>query len=285
MPAMQSDHPKRRVASKRPRKGPSPRILKRAWVVVLLVLASGCASESDRLRVVTWNIHHGEGTDGKVDLPRIAAVIRDLNPDIVALQEVDRGVRRTDGVDQPAELARLTGMRVIFERNIEYQGGDYGNAVLSRLPVIRWKNHPLPQLRPHEQRGALEVEVRWPGNGSDGSLRFLATHFDYRPDDKERIASAGMLKELVAPWGTTILAGDLNARPDSSTYAALSGTWERCVVGELPTYPAGDPTRQIDDVLIRPSGCFTLVEARVIKEAVASDHRPLLVVLDAAERP
>src|SRR5215213_773903 len=81
------------------------------------------------LRVLSYNIHHGEGTDGKVDLERIAKVITVAAPDLVAVQEVDRKTRRTNGVDQAAELGRLTRMHVEFGKAIDYQGGAYGLAV------------------------------------------------------------------------------------------------------------------------------------------------------------
>ncbi len=77
---------------------------------------------SDKLRVLSYNIHHGEGVDGKLDLERIAKVILSVEPDIVSLQEVDRNVPRSKGVDQPAELAKLTKMNAIFEKNIDLQG-------------------------------------------------------------------------------------------------------------------------------------------------------------------
>src|SRR5690242_10620478 len=74
------------------------------------------------LRVLTYNIHHGEGVDRQFDLSRIADVIRSASPDLVALQEVDRNTHRTGNVDQPAELARLMGMHVAFEPNIKFEG-------------------------------------------------------------------------------------------------------------------------------------------------------------------
>lgn len=77
-----------------------------------------------RLRVLTYNIHHGAGIDGKLDLERIARVIRDARPDIVALQELDRNTQRTRKVDQPAELARLTGLHGTFGGNIALQGAN-----------------------------------------------------------------------------------------------------------------------------------------------------------------
>src|SRR5215510_13900586 len=89
------------------------------WAVVVQ------AQLPSEIRVLTYNIHHGEGTDGKVDLPRIANVIKSVSPDIIALQEVDQGTARAGGIDQPAELARLTGMEVVFGRNIDYQGGGF----------------------------------------------------------------------------------------------------------------------------------------------------------------
>ncbi|MDA0378473.1 MAG: endonuclease/exonuclease/phosphatase family protein, partial [Bacteroidetes bacterium] len=82
--------------------------------------------------------------DEIIDLERIAALIRKVDPDVVTLQEVDSVVTRTGGVDQAAELGRMTGMRPFFGRFMAYQGGAYGMAVLSRLPVRSWTNVRLP---------------------------------------------------------------------------------------------------------------------------------------------
>src|SRR3954468_9718350 len=107
-----------------------------AGAVVALRYCGYAAAELPReIRVITYNIHHGEGLDKKFGLERIAKVLLAEKPDIVALEEVDQGTKRASGVDQPAEFARLTGMRVVFGRNIPYDGGGYGTAVLTRLPV------------------------------------------------------------------------------------------------------------------------------------------------------
>ena len=96
--------------------------------------ADGAASTAPlRLRVLTYNIHHGEGMDGKLDLPRIARVIRATEPDLVALQEIDQRTERTGQVDQSETLGTLTGMQVVFGGNIRFQGGDYGNAVMKEF--------------------------------------------------------------------------------------------------------------------------------------------------------
>src|SRR5688572_8882435 len=94
------------------------------------------------LRVLTYNIHHGEGTDGVFDLARIAEVIKSARADLVALQEVDQGTDRAGGVNQLDELARLTGMHAEFGKAMDYMNGGYGVAVLSRWPLVRAHNRP-----------------------------------------------------------------------------------------------------------------------------------------------
>jgi endonuclease/exonuclease/phosphatase family metal-dependent hydrolase len=249
-------------------------------LVGVTALLGGCVHDPPvTLRVLTYNIRHGEGMDGKVDLERIARLIRDAQADLVALQEVDRGVERTNRVDQPGELGRLTGMTAVFEKNIDYQGGQYGNAILSRLPVEFHENHFLPQSLPDEQRGLLEVHVR-PGGRK---LIFLATHFDYHPDDGERMASVGMLREMVAHRRgvPVIVAGDLNALPESRILAEATEFMTDVFSGAGETgftFPADTPIRRIDFILHNGHPEVTCVETCVIAEPVASDHRPVLAV-------
>jgi endonuclease/exonuclease/phosphatase family metal-dependent hydrolase len=243
------------------------------------------------LRVLTYNIHHGEGVDGKFDLPRIAEVIKSVSPDLVALQEVDQGTARAGGVDQPAELGRMTGMEVIFGRNIDFEGGGYGTAVLSRLPVkahssVKLQSFYVGTAEHPEQRGVQVVEV---GDAGEAGLVFLSTHLDYRPDERERMASAETINELAAKYGERlmILAGDLNAEPESAVMREFEKRWK--VAGamtqpddgaRLPlTYPSSEPVKWIDYVLVRPVERWEVVEVRVVEERVASDHRPLLAVL------
>ena len=117
----------------------------------------------DTVRILAYNIHHGEGVDRVLDLERIAALIRRVDPDLVALQEVDSVTDRTGGVDQAAELGRLTGLEPVFGRFMGYQGGAYGMALLSRWPVVRSDNLRLPDGA--EPRTALTAVVRTPATG------------------------------------------------------------------------------------------------------------------------
>lgn len=249
----------------------------------LLIVAgslAGCAASAPvTIRVLTYNIRHGAGMDGRIDLERIAEVIRVTGADLVALQEVDRGVARTDRVDQPRRLGELAGMRVVFEKNIAYQGGEYGNAVLTRLPVEHHENHYLPRLHANEQRGLLEVQVRVGGR----RLTFFATHFDYHPEDQERLASLELLRGLVERRADrpVIVAGDLNAAPDSAVVrqarAFLNDALEAGAGPEF-TFPADAPIRRIDYILYNRHPGLACVGCRVIPEATASDHRPMLGV-------
>lgn len=244
-----------------------------------IVLASPESTDSTRLRVLTYNIHHGEGVDGRIDLSRIARVILSAEPDVVALQEVDRNTRRAGGVDQAAALARLTMMEPVFGGNITFEGGEYGNAVLSLFPVRRHENHKLPCLDDGEQRGVLEVEFERSGVGPQ---LLFATHLDHRHEDRERLASATMINHLARERGERpmLLAGDLNDVPESAVLQELANRWTRANHDIQPTIPVGQPTRQIDYVLFRPARAWTVVETKVLDEAIASDHRAVLAVLE-----
>jgi endonuclease/exonuclease/phosphatase family metal-dependent hydrolase len=260
------------------------------WAALALVAVSldflaaqGLAGPPLRLRVLSYNIHHGEGIDGRLDLQRIARVIRSAQPDLVALQEVDRKTARTRLVDQPRELSRLTELEVAFGGNLKVQGGDYGNAVLSRLPIARQDNHLLPSIKGGEQRGVLRVDVRLPGER--GLLTLWATHFDFRADPAERLAAVAAIESLLAdePRQPALLAGDLNAVPHSEAMEALAKHWSATSTQEMPTSPVVKPKRQIDYVWYRPRDRFRVVEVRVLDEPEASDHRPILAVLELLE--
>ncbi len=244
------------------------------------VRAADDAKPSAQLRVLTYNIHHGEGTDGKLDLERIAAVIKSTQADLVALQEVEHETGRTGHVAQADELGRLTGLHAVFGGNIDFQGGRYGNAVLSRFPIRSHSNHLLPRLMEGEQRGVLEVEIAWPAAGD--RLVLLATHLDHRPSSDERQQSAEWINKQIADRRDlpAILAGDLNATPDSGPLQTIRRQWTMTNRDPLLTSPAGKPRRQIDYVLVRPAKRWKVTETRVIDEPIASDHRPLLATLE-----
>ena len=156
------------------------------------------APVSRALTVLTFNIHHAEGTDGKVDVSRIATVIRDSQADVVGLQEVDRGVERTARRDLLKEVADLTGMRLAFGKNLDHQGGDYGNGLLTTRPIVSVGNRPLPNTDGGEPRGVLQVVLDVEGT----QVLVLTTHLDHRRPDQQRVASAAAVLEMVEAFGS-----------------------------------------------------------------------------------
>lgn len=228
---------------------------------------------ADTVRVLAYNIHHGGGMDSIVDLERIAARIRDVDPDLVALQEIDSVATRTGGVDQAAELGRLTGLHAMYGRFMPYQGGAYGMALLSRWPVEDVENVRLPDGA--EPRTALSAIVRSPTTAR--RLRLVGIHF-YRTAE-ERMAQARALDEhLAGDTIPTVLAGDFNSTPDSEVMAYLGRSWSIVDKGaDRLTFPSYGPVREIDFVLLRPADRLEVVESRLLDEPVASDHRPVLV--------
>jgi len=255
-----------------------------SWICLFGLTISVSANAAEKplqLRVLSYNIHHGEGIDRLLDLNRIAKVINSVHPDIVSLQEVDRTTARVKNQDQPAVLAKATSMQVIFAQNIPFQGGDYGNAILSKHQIVNHKNHKLPNHDNGEQRGALQATIKLPGN--HGNLTFWATHLDHRPDPKERMDSAKYLVQIAGKTPTTlsILAGDLNATPASNVLTIFSQHWFNPIAGKpQPTIPVTKPTKQIDFVLAHPKDRWTAKSVIVLDEAVASDHRAILTVFE-----
>jgi len=244
---------------------------------VTAVLRAARPDQASTLRVLSYNIHHGRGTDDTIDLPRLARVIRSADPDLVALQEVDERTTRSGGIDQAAELSRLTGLRMVFGPQIDYLGGRYGQALLARVPVLPPTVHELPGIGgDRERRIAVAAEVDHPR----GRLTFVGTHLHHRSEEA-RVAQARAIVTAFAGVERCILAGDINALPGSEPLAILAGGWRLVAAGDAPppTFPAGQPTRAIDHVWFRPAAEFDVVDLRVLDEPVASDHRPLLAIL------
>ncbi len=256
----------------------------RAAVAIALLSVASCSvtgstpdePESSQLRVLTYNLHHGEGVDGRLDLERLAGVIAASAADLVALQEVDRGTSRSGGVDQLQVLAELTGLHSYFAEFFPYQGGSYGLAILSRVPADEQRVISLPPGE-REARSALLIQLEGPG---EQPMSFACAHLDWLSPDNRRFAQATELAAaLNALPGTVLLAGDLNDTPESRTIALLSERLEYRprVEGARWTFPAPAPEKEIDYVLWR-STRLELVESVVIDEPVASDHRPVLAV-------
>jgi endonuclease/exonuclease/phosphatase family metal-dependent hydrolase len=229
------------------------------------------------LRVLSYNIHIGIGMDNKLDLERTAKTILEQNPDIVALQEVDRMADRTQKMDQTKELAKLTGMETVFGKTLDRSNGEYGIAILSKHPVLEQKYTQLPRLGNREDRGVLAVKIRL---DDKTSLLFLCTHFCHESEER-RILQAQKINELFTSDNDlpTILAGDFNAPPDSKTIAVLKEKWFD-TTDNKPTFGNPKPSSKLDYIFCRPESAFNVKQTNVINDSVTSDHCPVLSVVD-----
>jgi endonuclease/exonuclease/phosphatase family metal-dependent hydrolase len=233
-----------------------------------------------KLRVMTYNIHVGVGMDKRMDLQRIADVINQEHPDLVGLQEVDRGVKRTQGVDEIAELARMTQMEFAFAHNLDYQGGQYGVAILSRFPILKTDHRMYLNKREAERRGMLRIEATSGGH----SFSFATTHLDYQYEDG-RIFEAGQLLDfLKVEKGPLILVGDFNVDPTGDSYKLIAAyfrdAWLETNQNEKGlSYPADHPVKRIDYIFYRANSGPRAKKAWTV-DTQASDHIPVMADLE-----
>jgi endonuclease/exonuclease/phosphatase family metal-dependent hydrolase len=276
--------------SVKPRAVPAAARLRRFVVLLATTLLAGCSAASSppqgahTVRVMTYNIFSGKDLQRQPSLDRVAAYIDSLDIDIIFLQEVDRHTRRSGGVDQAAILGGLTGMHVVFGRSMDFDGGEYGNAILSRWPVRAWRVVPLPAgdspepgAAATEPRSLLYVVVESPG----GALHLLNTHLDHREASPARhtqvLELMGWIAASLPPRASVIFGGDLNARPETPEVRALaalfSDVWPACGSGDGSTFRSDVPDRRIDYIMLAGLHCT----AARVPDRQLSDHRPVVV--------
>ncbi len=251
-----------------------------AFLLAALLLPAGAPARQpgDELRVLTYNIKHGRGNDNIVDLERTAAVIRTQKPDIVGLQEVDDRAERSGRVAEAAHLGKLLELNHAFGRFMDYQGGAYGMAILSRFPIEATQDVRLPDG--NEPRVALSVRVKLPGGQP---LTIVNVHFDWVGDDGFRFAQAEALTRYLDALTTAyVLLGDFNDVPESRTLALFKSRAGEAVkpAGDRFTFSSTEPSKEIDYIFFAPAAAWRAREVRVIDERVASDHRPVQAVLE-----
>lgn len=225
------------------------------------------------LRVVTYNVKHGE----KSSLEAVAAVIAAERPDLVGLQEVDLMTHRSGQVDQAARLGELTGMEHAFVPSLlSYDGGQYGLALLSRYPILSAERIALPSAAEQRIVALLEVEL-----DAEHVLPVAVTHFGTTGAGERQEQAAAALAAL-GGRRSAILVGDLNATSSEASVAALrqslSDAWSRGGSGSGNTVDARFPTRRIDYIMLGADWTPRLT-ARVPGASSQSDHRPVVATL------
>lgn len=242
-------------------------------LALLWVSSLSALGDSSGLNVLTYNIHHVEGTDGQIDYKRLADVIRELDPDIVALQEVDNGTNRTENVNQVEKLASMAGYKYfVFGRSMPYNSGEYGLAVMSRYPILSHEAHPLPFRFNLEPRSLLITRI---AAGEKGSIvTFANTHLCHQSEEN-RIEQIRRITSLLSGIeGPVILAGDFNARNENDSMRLLwSREWLDCSA----------PHSRIDYILSRKQDGIKVTGSRMLEDRVTSDHFPILVKIEFQE--
>ncbi len=244
------------------------------------------ARQEETLKVMTYNVHRCIGVDGKLSPERIARVVARHEPDIVMLQELDVNRIYTCGADQAHEIAHYLDMEFHFHPAIHLEEEQYGDAILSCLPMRRIKGGLLPGLEQNpmrEPRGALWVEVEHHGR----MVQVINTHLGL-----SRMERLAQIQALLGPeWlghplcrGPRILAGDFNATPKSKVCALVEEQLkdvQRGLMGKPKnTFSGRLPHFRIDHIFVDPEVQVLDVDVpRTELEKVSSDHLPLIAKL------
>ncbi len=248
-----------------------------SWVAALVTAGLYAAPAACEMRFMSYNIRYCEGADKRVDVSRVAEVIKQEKPDFVGLNEVDRCARRSQNIDMPEELGRLTGLHAMFAQAIPLQGGGYGNAVLSRERPLSVLRIPLPGREP---RVLLLCEFT--------NFWFGTAHFALQGTNQ--LKTVEIIRRVVkekAAAKPVFITGDWNCTPDSAPIKSLreymtilSNEKSRTFHGYRKHAP--DSACCIDYIAVDQGAAarVKVKEAHVTSNIVASDHNPVVVTID-----
>lgn len=238
-------------------------------IIISAAQAQTYSQRENTHRLMSYNIHHGEGMDNKIDIERIGNVILDVNPEVVSLQEVDSMVDRSSNIDIMRLLEKQTGMYATFGHSILLGDGKYGNGVLTKEKPIATNKINLPGKR--EARTALIVELE----------KYVVVNTHLSLTNEERLESMKIITDAIRHYNKPVfLMGDLNAEPKEDPIKWLEdANWQILSNVNQHTFPSTDPNKTIDYVLGYKGNSETYAKfrAHVINEKVASDHSPLFV--------
>ncbi len=250
--------------------------------ILLILLITACdttkkIASNNEFTLLTYNIHHANppSKPGVIDIDAICNVLKLANADVIALQEVDVRTNRSDNIDEAKEIAKQLGMSYHFFKAIDHDGGDYGLAILSKLPMKNPQTIALPQVEKAEQRILALVQVKVKNKW----VYIANTHLDALRSHKNRLAQMQFIMNKTSAIKLPILlCGDLNSLPTSEAIGILDKHFTRtCLDDCLPTVPQTTPRNTIDYVAIKNSS-WQQKSIEVIEETYASDHRPIKVI-------
>ena len=239
------------------------------FIFILLSLPLLLHSQ-EKMSIMTYNIRNGVGMDNIADYERTADVIKKYHPDIVAIQEIDSVTNRSNQRFVIKDIAKFADLDYVFAPAISYDGGKYGIGILSKEKPLKTYQRQLPGRE--EQRTFLVAEFQ--------NYIFICVHLSLTPEDQ--IISMNIIRDELKKMRKPIfIAGDFNAEPNSETVKLLEQKFDILTPLGAKTYPADSPIEAIDYIAIdkRLSKTYSLDNASVLYEPIASDHRPILVEL------
>jgi len=265
-----------------------------SWIIFIIMLFLFLESENHaaadekkaehnemiQLRIMSYNIHHGEGEDGIQDLERISDIVRKSNIDIIGIQEVEKHwSQRTFFEDQAKMIANRLGMYYTYAANLDkkpLREGEprrqYGTAILSKYPIVASNHHLLTKSGKNEQRGLLETII----NINGVYLNFYNVHLALTIAERE--AQVREILDIVNQSnGPKIIVGDFNDTPDSNIIKRMKLIYHDVFAeNNKPTFPAKEPQMRIDYIFISKE--LKVIESNVIR-TFASDHVPISAVI------
>lgn len=232
-------------------------------------LMASSNNEEGRIRVMSYNIHHGKSLFGVHSIDTISEIIAENKLDIVGLQEVDNGMLRSRLRNQAEYLGLKLDMNYVFGKNLSVLGGQYGNAILSRHPIVEYQNYSLPSGR--EQRGFLSATIDINGR----HVHFIVTHLGL--NNEERATQLEIIKRYIETLQQeVILVGDFNALQESPEIRGLSkilqDSGELTGSDDIPTFDLPLLSKRIDYIFVGQG--FKIDNYEVIRSR-ASDHYPV----------
>ena len=249
--------------------------MKNILTILCMLAVAVSAHSQDYLKLMSYNIKNANGMDGVCSFQRIADIITNEMPDVVAVQEVDSMTRRSNQHYVLGEIAERTQMHANYAPAIPYNGGKYGIGILSRKKPLSLRTLPLPGRE--EERTLLVAEF--------ADYYFCCTHLSLTEED--RLASLELIKSCAEDSPKPFfLAGDMNDQPDSKFIQTLQQDFRILTDTKKPTFPSPAPTETIDYIAAwKPNAHgFAVLSAQVLDEPVASDHRPIVVKLRVAKK-
>lgn len=230
-----------------------------------------------QLKVLSYNLRFGE----LASMEEFAEFIKKIDPDLVALQEVDVHTNRKkapkqNGVDFITELGYHTGMLTAYGKTIPYKGGYYGIGILSKYPLANVERIYLPKTEQgKEQRAILVAEVEY----SEGEfITFASTHLDYTTSEERQIQVKKLNEVLMNRDYPVIVAGDFNARPNSTEISKGMSSWKQLCNMDKTSTPS-NPKNKIDYIFGYPQEAWLLIE-NASYPVPLSDHLPISAVVE-----